>query len=252
MAMGKKVVLALHALALVCLLLNLKDGTRLMRRLAGDDTAIKNVFTSVNNMLRVPPIPQPTKKEVPLYLALCHELIRQDTIPIDWPFRAFTVVEEDQNVCIDWSSPHLSLLEMISSAMIAVYLPDTKYSNNCDKTQKATRFSPLLNFTTIQQAIGTMSMQHNPDILALDKIKQQCRRCLMSYDEEVEVSRIKANGYHHCFAWPEFEKDKSKVEADLSTIGSAMDPIRAVSCHSMDCLFTMCSDCSHFVTPNLP
>lgn len=233
--MGKKHVLAVHALALVCLLLNAQSGFRLMRRLSGDNTVIKNVFASFNTILQVPPILQSKDGDVPLYVALCHELIRQDVFPIDVPFRAFRVVEEDQDVCIDWSSPHMSLLEMISSTVIAAYLPDIKYSHNCDHTQKSTHLSPWFNFTTIQQAIGSISMR--PDASVADRIKQQCRRCLVSYDEEVEMSRIKANGYHHCFAWPEKNTDNQlsnengnlMVEADPSTIGSAMDSIRAVS-----------------------
>lgn len=232
--MGKKLVLALQALAIVSLLLNAELGTRLVRRLAGTDTGIKNVFTSVNNILKVPPSPRPSTVNVPLYLALCQELIRQDTIPRDFPFHAFKVVEEDQDVCIDWTSPHMSLLEMFASAMIAVHLPDIKYSHNCGHTRKATHYSPWLNFTTVQQAIGAIPIQQHPEVMTVDTLKQQCRRCLVSYDEEVEVSRIKSSGYHHCFAWPEQSNtdqgsganDKPNVEAGLATIGSALDAIR--------------------------
>lgn len=236
--MGKKRVHALLALVVVCLLLNVNIGSRLLRRLSGDASGIKNAFTSVSSVINVPPIPHPSNADVPLYLALCQELIRQETITKDFPFRAFKVVEEDQDTCSDWSSPHMSLLEMFSSAMIAAFLPDIQYRHNCDHTHKATHFSPWLNFTTLQQAIDTISIPQDTKGMGVDRIKQQCRRCLLSYDEGAEVSRIKANGYHHCFAWPESNAELfsgSNEKPHLATIGIALDPIREVSYahHSM-------------------
>jgi hypothetical protein len=49
---------------------------------------------------RVRELQRSSAEDVPLYLVLCEEWIREDTLPEDLTFRAFKVVKEDHDVCI--------------------------------------------------------------------------------------------------------------------------------------------------------
>ena len=202
MTSGKRFTIALTTLVVLSLLLDIETGTNLIRHLAGLGAGITNVYTSVDDLHGIPELSLPSAEDVPLYLALCEEWIRQDALPEDAIFRAFKVVQEDQDVCLDWRAPHMSLLDMFSSMMISAYMNDTNYRPYCDRTRD-NHGSFKLNFTTIQQVLGTFTLWHEVKIVSVETLKQQCKRCLLNYEPHIETTRIKSNGFHHCFAWPE-------------------------------------------------
>jgi hypothetical protein len=242
MAMGTKLLLALSALAAV-FLFTAEAPACFSRLLAvgGIQNAYANVHTLQAN--QIPPIPQSSTEDVPLYLALCHEWLRQDHAKDVFP--TYKVLQEDQDICMDWSAPHMSLMDMLSTLIISAHLPDIKYRPSCDRTTKlmdATATTGLnLNFTTIQQVLETAAMQHDPNLLSVDELKQQCRRCLVSYDHEVDTARVKAKGFHHCFAWPEDHSGIRNLDVHkiphvpyrfpgVAPISTIIIPLRQVSC----------------------
>ena len=121
-------------------------------------------ISSVDNLHGVPDLKRPSANDVPLYLALCEEWIRSDALSGELSFRAFKVVEEDQDVCIGWRASHMSLVDVLSSMMISAYTSDTNYSPKCDKTRE-NHGSLFLNFTTIQQSLGTFTLMHEANIV---------------------------------------------------------------------------------------
>ena len=68
MISSKVLLLAITALAAVSLFTT-ESGTRVVRRLAVD--CIQNVYTSVDNAVNIPTVPDSTTDSVPAYLALC-------------------------------------------------------------------------------------------------------------------------------------------------------------------------------------
>lgn len=87
--------------------------------------------------------------------------------------------------------------------IVSNQLPRIKYRHNCDRTIVKNEANYGFDYTTIQQILNTPGLRSNLDVLSLDNLKQQCRRCLLSYDPQLEEARVAAKGYHHCFAFPE-------------------------------------------------
>jgi hypothetical protein len=65
---SSKLLLAIPVLAAVSLFTT-ESGTRVVRRLSVD--CIQNVYTSVDNAVNIPTVPDSTTDSVPAYLALC-------------------------------------------------------------------------------------------------------------------------------------------------------------------------------------
>lgn len=102
----------------------------------------------------------------------------------------------------------MALMEIYAASIVSNQLPRIKYRHNCDRTVVKNEAAHGFDYTTIQQVLNTPGLRSNLDVLSMDALKQQCRRCLLSYDPQLEEARVAAKGYHHCFAFPE---DTSRV-----------------------------------------
>jgi len=97
----------------------------------------------------------------------------------------------------------MALLEIYAANTISAHVPRVKYRHNCDRTKTYNEALHGFDYTTIQQVLNTPGLRSNDAVLAVDDMKQQCRRCLLSYDPQYEKARVRSKSYHHCFAWPE-------------------------------------------------
>jgi hypothetical protein len=206
--MVKNKAAALPILAILSLYLTARNGPSLIRRL-DDVPTITNVITDAEKLENIPSLPKRLGNDVPVHLALCQEWLRQDTLPEQVEVRAFRVISEDLSTCLDWSSPHLSILDIVASAMIALQIPNIQYGHNCGRSQKFSQFTSTFNITTLQQALGLLSFRSDGSLSTVAALKQQCRRCLIGYDKQSEESRVRSKGYHQCILWPTESPDSS-------------------------------------------
>lgn len=96
-------------------------------------------------------------------------------------------------------------MEIFAALVVSPHVPRIQYRHNCNtQTSNDEPSDVLFDFTTIQQALnappGSVKVDHK---VSLDDLKQQCKRCLLSFDSHVEGSRVKSRAFHHCFVWPE-------------------------------------------------
>lgn len=110
---------------------------------------------------------------------------------------------EDPDICMDWSAPHMALMDIYAALTISAHVPHIKYRHDCGRTKAYSETITGYDHTTIQQVLNAPGLRSNNNVMSTESLKQQCRRCLLAYDPELEATRIKAKGYHHCFAFPE-------------------------------------------------
>jgi len=201
---SKSLIVLIPALAGLSLFTS-EPGSHIVRRLAAD--CIQNVYAGPQEVGTIPSVPLSTTENIPAYLALCQEWIRHDAYYLDSRYETYRIVE-DQDVCMDWAAPHMALMDIYAGLIISAHVPRIKYRHNCDRTKTYSETKTGFDHTTIQQVLNTPGLRSNDSVLSVDKLKQQCRRCLLTYDPQLEVARVKAKGYHHPFAFPE---DESRV-----------------------------------------
>ena len=211
---SKRLLLAVLSLVAVSLF-NTKTSNNFLRRLT--ESGIKTVYASPESAKNIPPFPTATAEDIPAYLALCQEWIRHDAYDnVDGSYQSYTMVE-NIDVCMDWSAPHLGLMEMFAAMIVSAHVPHVRYRHNCNRTKIQHHYKGEVGFdyTTIQQVIGgTPGVASNTHIRSAEEIKQQCRRCLLSYNPEAEAGRVRAKGYHHCLAWPQDHAGVRKLDPD--------------------------------------
>jgi hypothetical protein len=105
-------------------------------------------------------------------------------------------------------------MEIYAALTISAHIPRIKYRHNCDRTRSYNELKTGFDHTTIQQVLNTPGLRSNDNVLSVDNLKQQCRRCLLTYDPQLEAGRVKAKGYHHCFAFPEDEAKVRNMNTD--------------------------------------
>lgn len=115
---------------------------------------------------------------------------------------------------MDWAAPHMALMDIYSALTVSAHIPRIKYRHNCDRTKTYSETKTGFDHTTIQQVLNTPGLRSNENVLSVDELKQQCRRCLLTYDPQLEAVRVKAKGYHHCFAFPEDENKVRNLNPD--------------------------------------
>jgi hypothetical protein len=225
--MASRRVVAIPILAVLSLFFSTINGPN-YRRLT-ESSEIKNVITDPGKLENIPALPKKLGNDVPLYLSLCQEWLRQDTLPENIEVRAFRAISEDLSTCLDWSSPHLSLLDIVASALIALHIPNIQYSHNCGRTQKFSQFTSNFNITTLQQALGLITFRSDGSLVTITELKQQCRRCLFDFDMHQEESRVRSKGYHHCILWPKETSDPSPQSGRTSDMSGFLFSVIDVS-----------------------
>ena len=127
-----------------------------LRKLAVN--CVHNIYALDKQMaLDMPNPPHITANlEIPSYIAICKE----------WVQRGVGVEEalyttEDDSVCMDWTSPHERLLEIISSSILDRVNGKSRYRHDCARTRKYDEAVIGMDRTTIQQMMPVARMDPN-------------------------------------------------------------------------------------------
>jgi 3D (Asp-Asp-Asp) domain-containing protein len=242
---SKKAVLAAPAFALI-LIFTTDTGNYYLRRLTTN--CIRNIYATPTTILQIPEIPPNTNNNVPAYIALCQNLLNQEVGAYQFSgsswSNSLTYTSADQNsvsiteiihineqaaTCKDWSSPHSSIMDIISALIITRFTPLVRYRHNCDRTRVFDEVTTGFDHSTIQQVISTPTLGIQDGVGNATFIYQQCRRCLMYFSPQIEAARVGSKAHHHCFAWPQVATANTNVNniPNLPS-GSQISPLSMV------------------------
>jgi len=129
-------------------------------------------------------------------------------------------VMEDEAVCTDWEAPHLSVLEIYASSLIAsVGKPlGLRYEHKCRKNIMKMHNDPdrPYDYTTVQ-ALLPNNLISKADIAKVDPdtIKKLCENCIGNFENVMNVSAPvsapPSTKTHHCLLMPHGEIAQSLV-----------------------------------------
>lgn len=253
--LSNKAILAAPAFALFLIFSN-DSGKDYLRRLTS--SCIHNIYATPDVIIKIPEVPPNTNNNIPAYIALCQNLLDQEvgayqiaapatsshhrrldgngdgsgsTISSQTTGTITEVVHvaEQPATCKDWSSPHNSILDIISALIITRFTPLVRYRHNCDRTRVFDEATLGFDHSTVQQVISTPTLGVQDGVGNATFIYQQCRRCLMYFDPEVESARVTSKAHHHCFAWPKVATANANVNSipNLPS-GSQISPLSMV------------------------
>ena len=99
----------------------------------------------------------------------------------------FHVVEDDA-VCRDWSTPHLSLMEMASNNIISHVASKYRvsYAHNCGKDNSPDKTEDGLEWTTIQEAFPPSGLVLDNGVVDEEQIADLCHGCIGSYNQKLQ------------------------------------------------------------------
>eukprot|EP00545_Synedropsis_sp_CCMP1620_P006709 CAMPEP_0119007368 /NCGR_PEP_ID=MMETSP1176-20130426/2962_1 /TAXON_ID=265551 /ORGANISM="Synedropsis recta cf, Strain CCMP1620" /LENGTH=735 /DNA_ID=CAMNT_0006959497 /DNA_START=76 /DNA_END=2283 /DNA_ORIENTATION=- len=202
------------------------DNTQFLRRLASD--CVHSVYATSETVKKIPAVPESGNGGLPAYISLCQQWLRNDAYYNETSKDDSYRVVEDDSVCSDWSAPHYNMLDIQAALIVTAQIKRIKYRHNCDRTRLYDEATMGFDHTTIQQVMNTPGIGTNKNIFSTEDVKQQCRRCLLQFDPQVESVRIKSKAVHHCLAWP---ADETRV-LDATTLPfspSKNNPVTAFS-----------------------
>ena len=168
-----------------------------LRKLAVN--CVHNIYASSKQVaLDMPSPPSITATlEIPSYITICKEWVQRGAGTEE---ALYTV--EDDSVCMDWTSPHERLLEIVSSSILDRVNGKSRYRHDCYRTRQWDEAVTGMDRTTIQQMIPVARMEPNVNMVSEIDLKAQCKVCLANFEPDVEKYQFKAMASHHCFGFP--------------------------------------------------
>jgi hypothetical protein len=236
----KKAILAAPAFALI-LIFGTDTGNDYLRRLTTN--CIKTIYANTTTILLIPEVPANTNNNIPAYIALCQDLLNQEigayivnsapnnTLPsrpgtfgvgqVNITVKEIIHVQEQLATCKDWSSPHASIMDIISALVVTRFTPSVRYRHNCASTRVFDEDTIGFDHTTVQQVISNAVLAVQDVVSNSTAVYQQCRRCLMYFNPTVESARVGSKAHHHCFAWPNLATKNTNVSKIPNLPGGA-------------------------------
>ena len=184
------------------------------------------------NQMGPPPIP--SRRDPPSHVILCQEFLnRKESLAAGNPVENEFLLSEDQAVCQDWSTPHVSIMEIFSSNIVS-YVGQkygVKYQHNCGKSKA--KSDDKHDWTTIQESFPMSGLVLDYGAVKEDEIASLCRGCLLEHNEiiakeqstattitsEENVNPVWFNRHntHHCILYPGTSRPiiNEKEETDM-------------------------------------
>ena len=100
------------------------------------------------------------------------------------------------------SHPFFYRLDMISSQIIASFLPGVRYRNDCDTTRTFDEALIGADRTTIQQIFATNMMSPEANLVQEQDALALCKAALMDFDPTIQKTQRRPYAFHHPIAWP--------------------------------------------------
>jgi hypothetical protein len=146
--------------------------------------------------------------EIPSHIAICQEWIRRGAVGFDEAL----YIQEDASVCMDWTSPHLRIMEIMASSILDRLNGRSRYRHDCYRSRTWDEAVIGTDRTTVQQMLPVARVEPNSNLLTASELKEQCKICLEQFDSSVENARVKPYAAHHCLVFPETYASQNIVE----------------------------------------
>jgi len=169
----------------------------------------------------MPPISKFMNNEQPVepsHVTLCRELVRRNKIALsinqddadEWSklSTSFVVHESNEN-CVDWSSPHHSLMNIISSYVVAYGGRSfgLDYRPNCQHTVGSleSKYDVEFDLTTIQHILPQLPMPVNEQKMGMGELVYTlCGQCLDDHDNlNQNMLSQRQQSSRHCLIFPD-------------------------------------------------
>lgn len=178
------------------------------------------------------------RRNPPSHIILCQELIQRHLVAENgFTFDDFGI-EEDEELCRDYASPHLDLMEIFSSTLVAHAGKEynMKYKHNCadSKNGRDRDRDPEYgavdgredgndidaDWTTIQQEFPSSSLVLDNGSVDRDHIVKLCKGCLFSFQESTLQRSNAALSHmtHHCLLFPGSPEPLVDKDGEVDTV----------------------------------
>jgi hypothetical protein len=127
--------------------------------------------------------------------------------------------QEDDTNCLDWTSPHYRVMEIIGASILDRVNGYSRYRHDCYRSRTWDEGVTGFDRTTVQQMLPIARMTPNQDLFNETEFHTQCKVCLEQFDPTTEKNRVKSAAFHHCFTWPETFEDHDYADATTYEVG---------------------------------
>jgi hypothetical protein len=196
------------------------------------------------NQMGPPPIP--SRRDPPSHVILCEEFLnRKEALAAGNPVKNEFLLKEDEAVCQDWSTPHVSLIEMFSSNIVS-YVGQkygVKYQHNCGKSKAESEDQH--DWTTIQEGFPVSGLVLDNGAVNEDEVASLCRGCLLEHNEKTAQStpseeNVNPNWFnrhntHHCILYPGTSRPviNGKEETDMVALAEQREKAQTMPINSV-------------------
>ncbi len=180
-------------------------------------------------MATMPKIIEPADRQEPSHIQLCKAFLDRHELEQSALEKLHSIkVVEDPAICVDWSAPHFSIMNIFASSLIAAKGLDygLRYSHDCHNFIPQTRDGGQTHYdyTTAQEVLTENLISEN-DANSVDEklVKSLCHGCISQY--ESNASTHFAGMTHHCFLFPGVSLSNQEVPL-TSILSSFVDRMR--------------------------
>lgn len=164
-------------------------------------------YVLMKDMATMPLVPPLEPKTKPSHVQLCEAYLSRhhlDRSEIEKLPKAS--VQESESICVDWTSPHYSVMNIFASSLIAAKGVDygLTYDHKCHKYISQTRKNKdaHYDYTTVQEVL-VENLISSKDARSLDSgnVEKLCRGCIQEFNSDTLERH--GNAANHCFLFPE-------------------------------------------------
>lgn len=150
-------------------------------------------------------------------------------------------ITEDDAVCRDYTTPHLSLMEMFSSTIISQVSQKygVTYSHDCDRA-KQQETGDNYDYTTIQQNFPKSSLVLDDGSVPEEEVVDLCKGCIAEHNKLMNAPKADPNdtnpnyfhreSTHHCILYPGVERSVVNAEGEVDL--AALSEQRRIEQHT--------------------
>mmetsp|Transcript_23837 Transcript_23837/g.35435 ORF Transcript_23837/g.35435 Transcript_23837/m.35435 type:complete len:1035 (+) Transcript_23837:104-3208(+) len=202
-------------------------GSQVQRNIEG-----RSAVSAEDVVQRMNPPMIPARRPTPSHIELCQAFLqRRDAHLAGETIEGHVHVSEDQAVCLDWSTPYVSLMEMFAGFVINQVSQKygVTYSHDCHRSP-VPNTGDGLDWTTAQQEFPPSGLVLDDGSVTEEDVVALCKGCLGTFNLEVATASVTTNNPNpswfqphatrHCIMYPGTTRPiiNSEDEVDLAAV----------------------------------
>uniref|UniRef100_A0A6U3VH73 Uncharacterized protein n=1 Tax=Ditylum brightwellii TaxID=49249 RepID=A0A6U3VH73_9STRA len=212
--------------------------------------SVPRPYVTVNQALSLPQHPNVADVNGASHIELCREFVRRNALDAEaQKNEPMFYMQEDMNVCADWSNPHAVLMEVFASSLVGKVGSDLGlvYNHDCrrglpDHTSGADDNTlPLVlddwDSTSVQQLLASSLISTN-DIETMEDgaVLNLCKGCIAEVDARSAFGQggINPHSTHQCLLFPGSGSTENSRVVLSTVLPSIKKRLRAVAVDWID------------------